>query len=158
MTPEEGAAMWKTYLEPLRAQGVRLGSPAPSNAPSGKIWLEKFFVACSGGCTVDFIALRVYLRYTMRVLSAHSLADHYGVNSTSFIEYVKDFHQTFKLPLWITEWACQNFFDLNAQCSQDDINLFLNVTQTFMDKSPFVERYSWFGAMKYMSDVNMVNF
>lgn len=58
MTPEDGAQMWKTYLEPLRAQGVRLGSPAPSSAPSGKTWLQAFLTACAGGCTVDFIALR----------------------------------------------------------------------------------------------------
>lgn len=50
--------MWKTYLEPLRALGVRLGSPAPSSAPSGKTWLQDFLGACNGGCTVDFIALR----------------------------------------------------------------------------------------------------
>jgi hypothetical protein len=60
LTPEQGAAMWKTYLEPLRSRGVRLGSPAPSSAPSGKTWIQDFLTACDGGCTVDFIALRAF--------------------------------------------------------------------------------------------------
>lgn len=52
--------MWKTYLEPLKAQGIRLGSPAPSSAPAGLTWLQNFLASCAGGCTVDFIALREY--------------------------------------------------------------------------------------------------
>lgn len=58
MTPAQGAQMWQTYLEPLRAQGVRLGSPAPSSAPAGLTWIQDFLAACNGGCTVDFIVLR----------------------------------------------------------------------------------------------------
>lgn len=55
----DAAAQWKQYLEPLKANtGVRLGSPAPTNAPSGKQWLYDFLGACGGGCNVDFIALR----------------------------------------------------------------------------------------------------
>lgn len=143
----------------LRSQGIRLGSPAPSGAPSGKMWLQDFFTACAGDCTVDFIALRTcsISNTTQRVLLAHSPADFYDVNATQFMDYLRDYHETFQRPLWITEWACQNFNDLKAQCSQDDVVLFLNVTQTFMDNSDFVERYSWFGAMKDMSGVNQVS-
>lgn len=60
--------MWKTYLEPLRQQGVRLGSPAPSSAPSGLIWLQDFLTSCAGGCTIDFIALREHsFFYTIHI-------------------------------------------------------------------------------------------
>lgn len=58
MSPQEGADMWRTYIEPLKSFGIRLGSPAPSSAPSGKTWLLDFLEACDGGCTVDFIAMR----------------------------------------------------------------------------------------------------
>lgn len=58
LTADAGAQMWKTYLEPLHAQNVRLGSPATSSGPSGKIWLQDFLTACAGACTVDFVALR----------------------------------------------------------------------------------------------------
>ncbi|KAH7913285.1 glycoside hydrolase [Hygrophoropsis aurantiaca] len=138
LTPEQGAQMWKTYLEPLRAKGIRLGSPAPSSAPSGKVWIQDFLQACNGGCTVDFIALHWY-----------------DVDATAFELYVQDFYETFKRPIWVTEWACQNFNDAAKQCSYDDIVRFMNQTQTFMDKAEYVERYAWFGAMENLQGVNV---
>jgi hypothetical protein len=50
--------MWKTYLEPLKAAGIRLGSPATTSSPTGKVWLQDFLTACAGGCTVDYVVLR----------------------------------------------------------------------------------------------------
>ncbi|KAK0194991.1 hypothetical protein F5146DRAFT_267904 [Armillaria mellea] len=126
LTPSEGADMWKTYIEPLhsRFEGVRLGSPAPSGAPSGKTWLEQFLTECDG-CIIDFIALHWY-----------------DVNSSQFISYLQDFHETFDRPIWVTEWACQNFNDVNNQCSEEEIQVFLNVSQSFMDNTDWVERYA----------------
>jgi hypothetical protein len=91
-----------------------------------------------------------YLSYTHRI-------DWYDVNATAFKNYLEDYHTTFQRPLWVTEWACQNFNDKNKQCSQNDIVLFLNETQTFMDNTDWVERYSWFGAMTDMQGVNGVS-
>ncbi|KIK69077.1 glycoside hydrolase family 128 protein [Collybiopsis luxurians FD-317 M1] len=139
LTPEQGAELWKTYLEPLKSQGIRLGSPAPSSAPSGKTWIQDFLTACNGSCTVDFIALHWY-----------------DINATAFMEYLEDFHDTFQRPLWITEWACQNY-NGGSQCSYNDVVLFLNATQSFMDSSDFVERYSYFGAMENLQGVNQDN-
>ncbi|KAK7045617.1 hypothetical protein VNI00_007450 [Paramarasmius palmivorus] len=143
LTPQEGADLWKTYLEPLRtSRNVRLGSPAPSSAPSGKTWIRDFLAACNGGCTVDFIAMH-----------------YYDVNATDFIRFVTDYHNTFQRPIWVTEWACQNFNpgqDHN-QCSYDDVVLFLNKTQSFMDETEWVERYSWFGALYDLQGVNTDN-
>lgn len=90
LSPADGASLWKQYVEPLKAQGLYLGSPAPSSAPSGKTWLLQWLDACGGGCTVDFIALHWY-----------------DINSTAFIQYLQDFHDTFQRPIWVTEWACQ---------------------------------------------------
>ncbi|KAF9268715.1 hypothetical protein L218DRAFT_977190 [Marasmius fiardii PR-910] len=137
LTPQQGADMWKTYLEPLRSRGIRLGSPAPSSAPSGKTWLQEFLTACDGSCTVDFIAVH-----------------YYDVNATDFIRYLEDHHNTFQRPIWVTEWACQNFNQANKQCSRDDIALFLNKTQSFMDQTEWVERYAWFGSMRDLQGVN----
>ncbi|KAJ3936785.1 MAG: glycosyl hydrolase catalytic core-domain-containing protein [Lentinula lateritia] len=128
LTPAQGAELWKTYMEPLKSQNIRLGSPAPSSAPSGKIWIQDFLTACNGSCTVDFIAL----------------------------QYLEDFHNTFQRPLWVTEWACQNY-NGGSQCSYDDVVLFLNATQSYMDSSDFVERYSYFGAMIDLQGVNEDN-
>lgn len=158
MTAQKGAELWKTYLEPLRAQGIRLGSPAPSNAPSGKIWLQDFFTACAGGCTVDFIALRKFsFLFNAAHLLSRSSPDWYSINATRFIAYLEDFHNTFNLPIWVTEWACHDFSGRDEQCSYEEVVLFLNETQSFMDRTEWVERYSWFGAMRTMRDVNPSN-
>lgn len=73
--------MWKTYLEPLKTRGVRLGSPAPSSAPSGKIWLQQFLDACAGGCTVDFIALRTTPCIPWRSVSVSDYSNQTGTTS-----------------------------------------------------------------------------
>ena len=90
LTAQQGVELWRTYVQPLKAQGIQLGSPASSSAPSGKTWLQDFLSLCGGNCTVDFIALHWY-----------------GVNSTQFVQYLQDFHNTFQRPIWVTEWACQ---------------------------------------------------
>ena len=50
LSPQDGAALWKQHVEPLKAQGILLGSPAPSSAPSGKTWISQWLDACDGGC------------------------------------------------------------------------------------------------------------
>ncbi|KAG8765915.1 hypothetical protein FRC12_007196 [Ceratobasidium sp. 428] len=129
LSPQDAAAMWKTYLEPLKAAGVRLGSPATTSAPNGKTWLQDFLTACDG-CSVDFIALHWY-----------------GVVATEFISYIEDFYKTFQRPIWVTEWACLNFVAGGSQCTNDEVVQFMKTTQSYMDQAQWVERYAWFGAM-----------
>jgi hypothetical protein len=50
----------------------------------------------------------------------------------------------------------QNFVNAHEQCSQQDVINFMNATQSFMDETEWVERYSWFGAMREMQGVNEV--
>ncbi|KDQ55080.1 glycoside hydrolase family 128 protein [Jaapia argillacea MUCL 33604] len=139
LTAQQGAVMWKTYIEPLKSRGVRLGTPATTSAPSGIQWVKDWLVACDGGCTVDFVALHWY-----------------DVNATNFIEYIQEFHNTFQKPIWVTEWDCQNN-NTPQQCSLQDIMSFMNITQSFMDNTDWVERYAWFGAMENLQGVNPSN-
>lgn len=57
------AETWKRVVEPLRKQGIKLGAPAVTGAPTGFNWLQSFFTACGGGCSADFIPIhwRVHL-------------------------------------------------------------------------------------------------
>ncbi|VDB96641.1 unnamed protein product [Peniophora sp. CBMAI 1063] len=136
MTAQEGADLWRQYIEPLKtSHGVRLGTPAPDGDEAGKTWLQDWLTSCNGGCTPDFLALHWY-----------------GTDVGNFIAYINDYHYTFNLSVWVTEWACQNFVDVNSQCSADDIVSFMNQTQAYMDETEWVERYAWFGAMTQMPD------
>jgi len=133
LTVAQALPLWMTNIQPLKAQyGVRLGSPATSSAPSGKTWTADFLSACRNqtGCSVDFVALH-----------------YYGTNATTMIDYITDFHNTFQLPIWVTEWACQDFTGSNQQCDDADVKSYMNITQSFMEKTDWVERYSWLGAL-----------
>ncbi|KIY62007.1 glycoside hydrolase family 128 protein [Cylindrobasidium torrendii FP15055 ss-10] len=140
MTPKEGAEMWKEYINPLLNEypDLELGSPAPSGAPSGKEWLLDFLDECDG-CTVDFIACHWY-----------------DINATDFIEYMEDFHETFKRPIAVTEWSCQNF-NTDDQCTEDEVVDFLNTTQTWMDNTDWIKMYAYFGSLTSMAGVNEEN-
>ncbi|KAG8921993.1 hypothetical protein FRC02_012219 [Tulasnella sp. 418] len=141
--PQAGADAWKSVLEPLKQANpsLRLGAPAVSNGPSGKIWLQQWFAACNGGCSVDFVPVHWY-----------------GLNASDFIAHVYDFHYTFQRPIWVTEWASHNFGDpALGQFSQEQVNEFLRNTQAFLDSTDFVERYAWFGAMLDTGNVSPAN-
>ena len=135
MSPGEGVALWKQYMQPLAAQGYKLGAPATSSNPNGLVWVKSFIQQCDG-CTIDFIPVHWY-----------------DVSASSFIAYVELWHNAFNKPIWVTEWACQNF-NGGAQCSASDVKTFLETTTAWLDQQWYVERYAWFGAMRNMQGVN----
>jgi len=101
--------------------------------------MRNFLNTCGGRCTVDFIAVHFYDR---------------GVQK--FIDYVTDWHNTFNTNIWVTEFACQNF-NGGEQCSDGEIWDFLTGTVSWMESTPWVERYSWFGTLPDMVNVNWGN-
>jgi len=123
LNPQDAAALWKEYIQPLKEFGVLLGAPAVTSSDNGHIWLQQFFDACIG-CKFDFLPL-------------HWFGDGIG----PFYDFIWSRNGEFKLPLWITEFA---------STSPDDavVQDFLKQTIAYMDTLAFVERYSWFGAFR----------
>ncbi|KAL7422801.1 hypothetical protein Q5752_002097 [Cryptotrichosporon argae] len=143
-TPQQAADAWMTYLEPLRSQGYRLGSPAVTTGSTGNTWLLDWYAACNGGCNPDFLALHWY-----------------DMSYDNLVNTLDSFHTTFNLPIWITEMAVQNFTTVNssttaygAQATYSEIVDIMNATMAYMDAQDWVERYFWFGAMYDMQGVN----
>ncbi|KAG6911304.1 hypothetical protein DXG01_002143 [Tephrocybe rancida] len=86
--PEDAAKLWKQYLEPLKAGGVRLGGPAITGSPTGQPWLASFMQACTN-CSVDFIPLHWY-----------------GDGVEGFYNQLWAVHNAYpKIPIWVTEYA-----------------------------------------------------
>jgi len=131
-------ALWRRAFQPLKARGYRLGSAAPTSAPNGKTWLQDFKNGCPD-CTVDFLALH-----------------YYDTTTEGFINYMTDFHNTFGLNIWVTEVACQSFVG-GAQCDMGQIYNFIGTLLDWMDSTPWIERYSFFGTMRDMTNVNTLN-
>jgi hypothetical protein len=139
LDPAYAAQLWIDNIQPLKALGYTLVSPAPTNAPSGKKWLQDFLKACNGKCTFDAVAVHFY-----------------GTDPNAMIEYLVDMHNTFGVNIWPTEFACQNFSG-GAQCSMDQVWKFFQTVKQWMEGQSWIDYYFAFGTLYDMGNVNPLN-
>ncbi|ODN78071.1 hypothetical protein L198_08022 [Cryptococcus wingfieldii CBS 7118] len=146
-TPSQAAQVWVDVLEPLKEKGYRLGSPAVTGGDTGKQWMIDWYSACNGGCNPDFTAVHWY-----------------DPVAQDFIEHIQHYHNEYDLPIWVTEYAPQNFSVYNSttglyddQATYIEIQRFMDVTTAYMKSVSWVERWFWFGAMYDMQDVNTLD-
>lgn len=129
MTPPLAAQIWKAEIEPLRENGILLGSPAVSSAPSGFTWMQQWLDSCNGGCNPDFIAVHFYGNF-------EGLASHVGqVNATlgKACPSAKN--------IWVTEYA-------QAEADLESSQGFYNSSSQYFDKLDYLHRYAYFGAFR----------
>ncbi|KAK4688160.1 hypothetical protein P7C73_g1967, partial [Tremellales sp. Uapishka_1] len=122
-----------SYAATLHQQWVKslsgaykIGAPAVSRG--AKQWLVDWIAACAGKCQYDFIPFHFY-----------------GDTAADLNTYIDDFHTTFNKPLWITEFACNDYSSGNV-CTAPEVENFMKVTIGHMRSSGSVDRWSWFGA------------
>ncbi|CAF1113111.1 unnamed protein product [Rotaria sordida] len=135
MNPVEAAHAWKQYIEPLRAQGARLGSPGIASTDQGLNWLQQFLNELNKvGGQIDFLALHWYGR---------------GVDN--FINWITKVRQQLgnRYPVWVTEFACTSW-NPSQPVSQQEVNEFMRQSIARLDSLHWVERYSWFGAQRQL--------
>ena len=97
---------WVREMEPLKKFGAKLGAPAVTATPAGFSWLQQFFTACKGKCSIDFIPIHWY-------------GDFAGL--TSHIDRVRAVYPN--LTIWVTEFAdkdaslaeSQSFYNQSTQ-------------------------------------------
>ncbi|KAL9611960.1 MAG: hypothetical protein Q9167_003400 [Letrouitia subvulpina] len=121
---DTAAQTWMREIEPLKKLGVKLGGPAVTGAPTGFTWLQNFFTACAGNCSVDFLPVHWYGNF-------EGLASHVG--------QVRGTYQN--MSLWVTEYADN---DVSLKESQS----FANQSSQFFDRIPYIQRYSYFGSFR----------
>ncbi|KAF8520104.1 hypothetical protein JB92DRAFT_1926486 [Gautieria morchelliformis] len=140
MDAGSGVSIWNQYIRPMKAKGATLISPATTSDPNGKIWMQDFFQICGGNkCDVDILACHWY-----------------DISGDALIAYLNDLHDTFGLPMWLTEFACQNF-NGGAQCSSGDVWGFQAQVTAFMESADYMLMFMPFGAMQDMQGVNTLN-
>jgi hypothetical protein len=135
MSPEDAARAWIQYIEPIRAQGARLGSPAIASTDEGLNWLQQFVNELNNvGGQIDFLALHWYVR---------------GVDN--FINWITNVRQSLgnNYPVWITEFACTSW-NPSQPVSQQEVNDFMQQSVATLDSLSWVERYAWFGAQRQL--------
>lgn len=100
------AQTWIRQIEPLRQQGVKVGAPAVTGAPTGFAWLKNFFKECKGKCNPDFIPVHWYGNFA-------GLASHIGEIRGTYPN----------VTIWVTEYAnndvslseSQGFYNMSAE-------------------------------------------
>ncbi|KAG7097150.1 hypothetical protein E1B28_004528 [Marasmius oreades] len=138
LTPQAAADLWKSEIEPYASLGFKLVTPGVSSAPQSKPWLIDFVNACDT-CTFDAVSVHFY-----------------GTSADDLIKYITDFHNTFQKPIWLTEYACQDFSG-GPQCTPDEVSDFMDKVKAFAESTDWVHQYCWFGAMHDMVNVNPAN-
>ncbi|KAI9878725.1 MAG: hypothetical protein M1830_010685 [Pleopsidium flavum] len=121
---DTAAQTWIREMEPLRKQGVKLGAPAVTGAPSGFTWLQNFFSACNGSCTADFIPVHWYGNF-------EGLASHVGQVRQAYPN----------MTMWVTEYA-------DPEASFAESQSFYNESSQFFDRIDYITHYSYFGSFR----------
>jgi len=123
MSVSDAVSVWKQYIEPLAQKGIKLGTPAVSGSPNGFQWMQDFISQCTG-CSIGFIALHYYG-------PSDGLASHLAQYNAKFPDKM----------LWLTEWADSND-------SLDSTTTNTKAMLALLDSLSYVERYSYFGAVR----------
>ncbi|KAJ7937222.1 glycosyl hydrolase catalytic core-domain-containing protein [Mycena leptocephala] len=134
-----GIQLWRQYMMPLASKGYTLISPAMSSRPNGKDWMKTFMDNCGNDCAVSGIATH-----------------YYGTDLEELKTYLTYWHTTYNLPVYLTEYADQDF-NGGPQASMDEIWSFMVGATEFMNANDWIKAHCWFGAMEGMDNVNPLN-
>jgi hypothetical protein len=99
MSPGQAVSLWNQFIDPLHKRNYQLISPATTSGGAGDTWMEQFIAQCKN-CHIDGMAIH-----------------YYGTDPQAMIKYVENRYNKYKLPIWITEFACQDFGPARKQCS-----------------------------------------
>lgn len=135
LSASDAAAMWPEVEAIADARGLKLVSPAVNfcggdcQQTDPFAYLHEFFDACDG-CRVDAVAFHVYVGCSPE-----------GDNKAQWlIDHVESYKREFELPLWLTEFACD---DAASEAEQKN---FLEDAVAYLESEPRVERYAWFAS------------
>ena len=70
---------------------------------------------------------------------------YYGNTAEGFISYIEKFWNLFGIKIWVTEFACQDFYK-NDQCDAGEVWSFMQTVTAWMDSTDYVQAYFAFGA------------
>ncbi|GJJ07374.1 hypothetical protein Clacol_001576 [Clathrus columnatus] len=132
LSPSDAAGVWNQLLLPLVKKGVQVGSPAVTSDSGAKPWLNSFFAACNNGlpnCGARFVDIH-----------------YYGQNAQDLISFVEDMHNTYGLPIMVSEFACQSFTG-GAPSTQSQVDSFAGTVTAFMQSTDYIIAYAAFGAI-----------
>lgn len=140
MSVNTACGLMRANILPLKGLGWYVVSPVTTNAPSGETWMDNFRSTCPDvWSAIDAVALH-----------------YYDTSTNKFKKYVNHWHNKYEKPIWVTEYACQNF-NGGAQCSTGQAYNFHTEMANWFNEQDFVEAYAPFGVMQNMQGVSSTN-
>jgi len=128
MSVETALAYWPK----LEAVGLPLGSPACVNPTND--WMKAFMSEVENrSYRVDFICVHWYG----------------GINVANFLSRLKEIHEMYNRPIWITEFAPADWGATSPETSKYsklEILNFMKEVLPALDDLDYVKRYAWFSA------------
>jgi len=129
LSVDEALALWPALMN----TGMRLGSPATTTEQTlgENSWLNEFMQGVeTKGYNVDFMAVHYY-------------SDNPDVGA--FKDYLAEVYDTYKLPIWVTEWALVDWSNPDRFLLSDTAKFASEAIQ-MLDDLDYVERHAWFAA------------
>lgn len=125
---EATVALWRDVVLPAKTKfRLRQGSPGmSSDVGRSKPWLDSFLAQLGGDAGIDFLVLHWY-----------------GPRFAEMRAFLEDMHQTYRLPVWLNEFACSKMG--NGEASVEEVSEFLREALPWLDACPWIERYAYFG-------------
>ncbi|WFC97498.1 hypothetical protein MYAM1_000212 [Malassezia yamatoensis] len=140
MSVSSACSMMRENILPLKEKGWYVVSPVTTSAPNGQTWMDNFRSDCSDVWeAIDAVAVH-----------------YYDTSITKFKKYVTTWHNRYEKPIWVTEYACQNFGG-GSPCSESHAKNFQTTMASWFDEQDFVQAYSPFGVMQDMQGVSSYN-
>ena len=140
MSVSHACSLMRENILPLKRHGWYIVSPVTTNAPSGQTWMDHFRSNCGDVWeAIDAVAVH-----------------YYDTSINKFKNYVTEWYNRYDKPIWVTEYACQNF-NGGSQCSDSKAYHFHTTMASWFDEQDFVEAYSPFGVMQNMQGVASSN-
>jgi hypothetical protein len=127
-SPAVIAAAWKEVMQLWGATSILV---SPATAGDGRQWYTEFFGNCSAlygarGCQI-----------------AHLATHDYSCDATKTLAYLKELHDLFSLPVWLTEMSCGDGADAKPMA---DHLAYMRAVFPMLDSAYFVYRYAWMSA------------
>lgn len=123
----DAVTSYKNQITPYASQGYRLTTPACVNDDKGYAWIKGFIDGCAGQC--GFSAVQTHW---------------YGTDAQKFIEYMTLLHNSFGLPVIVSEFAAETFGN-GADLDYAGTQAFLGAVQAWAKTTEWLESYFYFG-------------
>lgn len=138
MPVQQAVDSHRKYIQPLKEQGVKIGSPAVTNGNEdnkGINYLVDFLAKCTD-CDIDFVC-------------AHWQWNGADAPVQTFIDHITSMHERTKKPVWVTEFQA-------PQTNANPVE-WMKEAAAWMDKTDFVQRYAYYSVDAKLTNGDALN-